>query len=420
LLAPNRDGWLIDAGCGAGIFASAILDESGSEGLSLRYLGIEVDPILTLCSATTLDLIGAPRSWKVLFGNFLSLDQEYLRKIGFSGISRIISNPPYVRFHRIRGKRNLIATMKRRTGITLSGYSGMHSFFLAQSSALIGDHGKMVFVLPPEVDFINHSSLVLEELSGRFEVKKYATKEDLTVFRFQSRTQTSNPPLEPTGTRVARLHLMDIANVRRGISTGANSYFALTDQMVEKWDIPEKWRTRIIPTKIRLPEQVFGEREWNELRETGWPCWLLKIPRDSTLEQLPMAVKDYIRFGEKDGINLRPTCKFREPWYCVPVTATPDIVFTYMFRERPRFIYNQARAHVLTNLLSLVLKVQHTPGETAMRDLSNLLTENLVAWIGQTGAGRRYAGGLVKFEPGDLRNMPISSEVLSVLTLPRS
>jgi hypothetical protein len=415
LLAPNRDGLLIDAGCGAGIFASAILNESGGKGLSLRYLGIEVDPILTLCSATTLDLIGAPKSWKVLFGNFLSLDQEYLRKIGLSGISRIISNPPYVRFHRIRGKRNLIATMKRRTDITLSGYSGLHSFFLAQSSALIGDDGKMVFILPPEVDLINHSSSVLEQLSGRFELKKYLTKEDLTVFRFQARMET-NPRLEPTGRRVACLHLMDIANVRRGISTGANSYFALTDQMVQKWDIPEEWRTRIIPTKIRLPEQVFGEREWKELREAGRPCWLLKIPPESKFEQLPDSLKEYIGSGEKDQINKRPTCKFRDPWYCVPVTPAPDMIFTYMSRDRPRFIYNQARAHILTNLLGLVLKAPDMRREATMTDLSRLLTENLVAWIKETGAGRRYAGGLTKFEPGDLRNMPINSEILSILT----
>jgi hypothetical protein len=50
-----------------------------------------------------------------------------------------------------------------------------------------------------------------------------------------------------------------------------------------------------------------------------------------------------------------------------------------------------------------------------MRNLSRLLTKNLVAWIKETGAGRRYAGGLTKFEPGDLRNMPISSEVLAVV-----
>jgi hypothetical protein len=62
----------------------------------------------------------------------------------------------------------------------------------------------------------------------------------------------NNPGLEPTGIRVTRLHLMDIANLRQGISTGANSYFALSNQIVQKWDIPEEWPTRIIPTKIRL------------------------------------------------------------------------------------------------------------------------------------------------------------------------
>ena len=383
--------------------------------------GLKLTQYLLFATAVTLDMIGAPNSWKVLSGNYLSLDQEYLREMGFSGISEIISNPPYVRFHRIRGKRNLIATMKRRTGITLSGYSGLHSFFLAQSSALIGVNGRMVFVLPPEVDLINHSSSVLEQLSARFDLEKYPFpgEEDLTLFLFRARTETNTTRLEPMGTCIPPFHLKDIANVRRGISTGANNYFALTDQMVRKWNIPEKWRAKIIPTKIPLPEQVFRETDWNQLREEGKPCWLLKIPPESKFEQLPESLKDYIGFGEKDQINIRPTCKFRDPWYCVPVTPAPDMIFTYMSRDRPRFIYNQARAHILTNLLGLVLKAPDMRREATMRNLSRLLTENLVAWIAETGAGRRYAGGLTKFEPGDLRNMPINSEILSILTPPK-
>jgi hypothetical protein len=416
LLMTNGRGILVDAGCGTGIFAAETLRRSKQGPGRVRYLGVEIDPMLALCTAVTLDVIGAPDSWKVLMGNYLSLDQEYLSKMGFSGVSQIVSNPPYVRFHRIKDKRKLIAVMKKRTGIRLSGFSGMHSFFLAQSSALIDANGIMVFVLPPEVGLINHSSSVLDQLSVRYDLRKFPRMEDLTVIRLQARRKNT-PRFEPSPSNVVRVHLMEIANVHRGISTGANSFFALTDQMVQNWDIPEGWRTRIIPTKISLPEEVFRERDWNKLREEGKPCWLLRIPRESAFERLPESIKNYISIGEGDRINLRPTCKFRDRWYCVPVLPAPDMIFTYISHERPRFIYNQARAHILTNLLGVVLKTRHQRGEIEMRNLSRLLTRDLVAWTKETGAGRRYAGGLTKFEPGDLKNMPLSSEVLAASNL---
>lgn len=43
-----------------------------------------------------------------------------------------------------------------------------------------------------------------------------------------------------------------------------------------------------------------------------------------------------------------------------------------------------------------------------MECLADSLSSDLREWMRAVGAGRRYPGGLVKFEPSDLEQLPIS------------
>src|SRR5437660_11236836 len=86
-----------------------------------------------------------------------------------------------------------------------------------------------------------------------------------------------------------------------------------------------------------------------------------------------------------------------------------------MSRIRPRFVYNEARANVLTNLIAVDLNFHDKDGFDKSEFVKSL-NRNLWNWIENNNVGRRYSGGLLKFEPGDLNKMPIGGRILDNFT----
>lgn len=444
LLALKQGEMVLDPGCGTGIFPLAILSElnkKSENAVSLGYLGIENDPILALSAAVSLDWVDAPLNWRVLYANFLRVNLEDLKEIDFPRVDVIIANPPFVRYHKLGERIELMVKLN------LSMFSGLHSIFLAHSSKLVG-YGRMVFIVPMEMGGTQYGSDLLKQLRRKFTVSSkiiyYGNQmwhvedsQELTLEKysqirkvwnlmlFQSvsdgKTRTrSSRGLRARKTREVTVPLGFFASVHRGISTGANKFFVLSDEMVEKMGISVGYLKKVIPTRIRKVylSTVFDEDEWDNLREKGLPCWLLCLPRKILTDDLPFEVRRYIKKGERLGIHLIPTCKNRKPWYYIRIPSRiPDLVFTYMARGYPKFIYNKACAYNLTNLLGIYLNAPIRHSDEKMVNLTKLLNNELKNWIDQESAGRKYAGGLIKFEPGDLETMPIHESTLAEMRI---
>ncbi|MDH5779208.1 MAG: N-6 DNA methylase [Candidatus Bathyarchaeota archaeon] len=441
LLKLKNGDTILDPGCGTGIFPLAILSESfRSNGVasrdSLTYLGIENDPSLALSAAISLDWVEAPMNWRVLYANFLKVDPVDLKKAfgaRFS-IDAIIANPPYIRHNRL-GRRKDLA--KR---LNLSKQSGLHSFFLAHSKELLRK-GRMVFIIPMEMVESRYGSTLLERLQREFLFRSIVVyqnherniwnTEELGHFRLEKHSEvrrawtlalfeqilSADRERQLHGTqkrkRKAEVFLDDIAFVHRGISTGANEFFVLTDMEARTMELHgTEYIKRVMPTRIRKNElpAVLGKDHWNSLKASGKPCWLLCLPRKRP-DKLPSNIREYIRKGERNGINLIPTCAARKPWwYHIKIhwQTAPDLLFTYMSRGYPRFMYNKARVYNLTNLLGIWLRESARFSDEEVLNIVEQLNTALKKWIDQEAVGRKYRGGLVKFEPGDLKNMPIS------------
>lgn len=444
LLGLKHGEMVLDPGCGTGIFPLAILRElnkKSENAVSLGYLGIENDPILALSAAVSLDWVDAPLNWRVLYANFLRVNLEDLKEIGFPRVDVIIANPPFVRYHKLGERSELMDKLN------LSMFSGLHSLFLAYSSKLLG-YGRMVFVVPMEMDGTQYGSDLLKQLRRKFTVSSkimhYANQtwhvEDLQELTLEKHSQIRNVwnlmlfqsvSEGKTGTRFSRrlrarktrevtVPLGSFASVHRGISTGANKFFVLSNEMVEKIGMSVGYLRKVIPTKIRKVDfsTVFDEDLWNNLREKGLPCWLLSLPSKIRTDDLPFEVRQYIKKGERLGVHLVPTCKNRKPWYYIRIPPRiPDLVFTYISRGYPKFIYNKACAYNLTNLLGIYVNAPIRHSDEKMVNLTKLLNNEIKNWIDQESAGRKYAGGLIKFEPGDLRIMAIRESTLTEMRI---
>src|SRR5437016_1162313 len=133
--------------------------------------------------------------------------------------------------------------------------------------------------------------------------------------------------------------LGSFASVHRGISTGANSFFLLTESDAQRNHISSEFLKPILPPRVSQESGTYTHADWEKHKILGKPCWLLSISRMSSFDQLPPYLKKYVKIGDANQISMTPTSKSRKPWYSVPLSSPPDFVFTYISRN-PQFIFN--------------------------------------------------------------------------------
>src|SRR5262245_28197924 len=165
------DDSICDAGAGTGIFAEALV-KNGPNVQS--YIGVESDPVLALCLAHTLESIDAPVSFRVWYANFLGLTAAKLKEHNLQIPNVIISNPPYIRFHNLRGRGRILASLGTNLGIKLSPLSGASNYFLCKAAELVNwqpmcapSRVRLFFFLPRESAGAAHSRQLRDDLARK-------------------------------------------------------------------------------------------------------------------------------------------------------------------------------------------------------------------------------------------------------------
>jgi hypothetical protein len=92
--------------------------------------------------------------------------------------------------------------------------------------------------------------------------------------------------------------------------------------------------------------------------------------------------------------------RHRRPWWRVRLREPPPILATYMARRPPAFVRNLAGARYL-NIAHGIYPRELLPAG-AIDGLAAFLRGSVV-----DGLGRVYAGGLLKFEPGEMQRLPV-------------
>lgn len=208
----------------------------------------------------------------------------------------------------------------------------------------------------------------------------------------------------------------DFFKIKRGIATGDNSFFILSEQELQKRSLPERFFRPILPSPRHVSsDEVFGD-------EDGLPClerrlFLLDpgLPEDEIKRQSP-ALWSNLQEGKEKGLHERYLCRHRSLWYAQEARPAAPIVCTYLGRGdnksgRPfRFIRNRSAATVA----NVYLAMYPTPlMERALAENPALLDEtwrllNQIEPDQLLGEGRVYGGGLHKLEPKELARVPLT------------
>jgi len=213
--------------------------------------------------------------------------------------------------------------------------------------------------------------------------------------------------------------LSDLFEIKRGVATGANKFFILTDEQVQAYGIAQKFLKPVLPGPRSLSvDEIKADAKGMPLLEKKYfllSCNLTEefIKKDDT------SLWRYLQIGKECGVHNRYLCRHRTPWYGQEHRPPAPLLCTYMGRQSRerrspfRFILNQSCA-TATNVYLLLYprpwlqEMLHSRPEL-IRMIWRYLNAIPVPML--VDGGRTYGDGLHKLEPGELGRISVSSLV---------
>lgn len=194
----------------------------------------------------------------------------------------------------------------------------------------------------------------------------------------------------------------------RGIATGANSFFLLSDDQVQSLGIPLAFVRAAIARVTGLPGGVLDKDLLERLRRSECPTWLFSVDV-RPIDQFFVAVRAYLKYGVQQGLHSRPPISTRRPWYRMETRAIPPLLFTYLGRRLQRFILNTTEVLPLTGFLAIYPRLSDQDSVKGLWPLLNhpQTLENFAL------VSKSYGGGALKAEPRALEGLPLPSHLRS-------
>lgn len=438
LSEPTR--LLVDPGVGAGrlLFRAGIREDAPE-----RMLGLDVDPVSCAMARMNLTLRGLEDRAELRQADFL-LDELA------EAPDAVSCNPPYSRHHSIaaEAKAAIHEGFQRRLGVRFSRLAALHALFLVRAVEVAAPGARIAFITPGDWLDTNYGRAIKQWVLTQADVEALVLfREDalpfggsvmssaaITLLRKHDaeaaqpaahktrvvRLPHEPPPVadalaavtgapastlaveeielaaaskwsRPAGSKRIGTPLAELARVRRGIATGNNDFFILSEAHRHEWGLPLEELRPCLTTP-----RLVGGLEVTDLAELGEdvPRWVLACWRPEA-EQEGSPLGAYLRHGRELGVPDSYLASRRQPWHGLDRREPPAILWPYFNRTRVRFIRNRAEALPTNNWLGV------EPHEDVDADrLWELLNQpsTLKAFL----AARRSYAGMTKLEPGEL------------------
>ena len=435
-VAPAR---VVDPGTGSARFLAA----AGRRWPEAQLVGLETDPLAALIGRATLAAAGMADRAVIEVADYRSV-----RLPPAAGPTLFLGNPPYVRHHQVAARwKDWLRDTAARLGVPGSALAGLHAhFFLATAlHAVPGDAG--VLVTAAEWLDVNSGSLIRALLLGPLGGESVhvldpaaavfpdaAATSVITCFRPGTRPQALRLRQVPRvsglgeldgGTRVpvavlrgasrwrplavnpsrprracpeGMVELGELCRVHRGQVTGANGVWIAAGPVS---GLPARF---LFPAVTRASE-LFGAGD--TLATGAGLRRVIDLPADLAVLSASErgAVNAFLAWARQQGAAESYVARHRSPWWRVRMAGPAPILATYMARRPPAFVRNLAAARHVNIAHGLYPREPLPP--TALDRLAAYLRGAVT-----TAEGRVYAGGLAKFEPGEMERLLVPAPSL--------
>lgn len=440
-LLATKPRLLLDPGCGSGSLLVAAAQERTE---STRLLGLDVDP-LAIAMAEANRAARQIKRLALRESNFL-LDDLSERP------EAVICNPPYTRHHALtaEAKAAIHAGFAARLKVDLSQLASLHVLFLVRALEVTSAEAALAFVTPGHWLDMSYAreikKLLLEqahvEAIVRFPADELVfdhavTTATITFIRKGADGTRPTRLIDASSTATAliaeavedadvgervvltsnrkwsRPHpkrstagvtLDEVAHVRRGVATGHNDFFVISERRRRDLGLARSSLRPCLASPRHFAGEAIDSNDLEALPEST-RRWLL-APRRPHMKG---PLTDYLAQGELEFEVLerrlvKQRVKAGRKWYAVEAHFSAPILFTYFNRPKARFVRNLADAVPLNNWLVI------TPSADIDADaLFSALTSAAVADRLQDDC-RIYGNGLWKLEPSELKQLRLPLE----------
>lgn len=426
---------VVDPGAGVGAFSVS----AAKWWPDATVQAVDVNLVTLGLLAARLALDGQTGQVELVHADFLRWVQDDQP----SGPRLFLGNPPYTR-HQELDRATKTRARKAAGSLVDSGLSGLAAYFLAASIEHLRAEDALCFVLPGSWTEARHGSKLRRWLwmQTRRPIELLAFPSDMEIFpgtrvnaviaavgpQSHSASKFTTAPITPRASRLivgkratvdrrgdlpasfgpllwggdhlapkGTVDLSSLGQIRRGVATGANHWFFLTDE--EAAPLP----SRLLRPGVRRLREVEGtvldQAEHERLGEAGRRRWLLSLTGPADCRSA--AVQSLLADGEAEGFDGRYLTRIREHWYVVESATAPDIILSLMSKDGFRAVANPVGAIPSNSMYGIHLD-----------DPS--LAARLCQWLnspaGQAAIrarARHYSDGLLKLEPRDYRDVRI-------------
>jgi adenine-specific DNA-methyltransferase len=181
--------------------------------------------------------------------------------------------------------------------------------------------------------------------------------------------------------------------------SGENDFFLADWTTVVERNLQTEFQP-IISRSEQVRGIILSDSELDDLRRDGKRVSIF-MPDNLPIEDLSVSAQDYIRWGEQKGFNKNYKCRIRKRWYIIPTTWTADAFLIRQANLYPKMILNSAGA-LVTDTLHKVRFLDGVDGRLVTAAFINAYTLALSETL-----GRSYGGGVLTFEPGEMRKIRI-------------
>lgn len=182
-------------------------------------------------------------------------------------------------------------------------------------------------------------------------------------------------------------------NITRGIATGANDFFCLTQDDIDRYHIPAECIRPCICRSKDVSSVFFTEEDFIRLRKKGKPVYLLDGKASDA-----KALEEYLAIGTASHIPKRNLPSHRNPWFSMEHRDAAPIWVASACRNGMKFVRNLAQICSLTTFHSIYVKEKY-------KSLTDIIFCYFLTSVGQEllRKNRKELGNhLDKFQPGDL------------------
>ena len=423
---PSR---VVDPGAGSGRF----LLRAARHFKDAELVGVELDPLAAAIARGNLSAAGFEGRSRIVLGDYRA-ENTFVET---GGRSLFVGNPPYVRHHLIepRWKKWLVARA-RELSLSASQLAGLHVYFFLATAirAKRGDYGALITAA--EWLDVNYGALVRDLFLGKLGGEGIivieptatpfpgaATTAAITTFHVSNRPQLARlrrvKRLKDlnnlNGGRLVRrerlenerrwsrltynarecpdgyVELGELCRVHRGQVTGANKVWIADDKADA---LPE----HVLYPSVTKAREIISAG--GVLSDAAPLRRVVDLPED--LDALDSderhAVDRFLKRARRLGAHKGYVARHRRAWWSVGLREPAPILATYMARRPPAFVRNLVSARHLN--IAHGLYPRETLAERVLTKLVNYLSmkTNVID-------GRTYAGGLTKFEPGEMERL---------------